>query len=122
MEPAATLVRLGSSRNPGASTAVTPPTARLLNTLLPSTLPTRRAVSSRRADWMAVTSSGSDVPTATRVRPTNPPDSPRSAATPVAPRTRSWAPTTVAANTTKVRTRSRRTPARPPAPTWTGPP
>ena len=63
IEVAATTVNPASVIGAGPMSAAVPATAVLLKMLLPRTLPASSAVSLRRADWMAVTSSGSEVQT-----------------------------------------------------------
>ena len=69
-----------------------PPTARELKMLDPNRFPIIRPVSPLRAATIAVTNSGSEVPTATKENPTKPPLNPQPSARVVAPVTANWAP------------------------------
>ena len=75
-----------------------PATPRLLTRLLPSTLPITRSVWPRRADWIPITISGSEVPIATSESPMKASERPTEVATSAAESTSSRAATIVAAS------------------------
>ena len=90
---------------PDANPMTAPPT-RLLNRLLPNRFPTTRSDSPRRWAWIVVTSSGSDVPRATKVNPMMTCGTPRSVAIAEALATSSCAPASTPARPRIARTGS----------------
>ena len=120
MEPKTT--SFPSVTSPVPTNAIVAPTARELNRLLPNRLPRTSSLSPWRAAAPAVTSSGREVPIATSVKPTKPPESPSRSASSTAPHTRNHAPPTMTTRPTTVRISSRLARTSPPisSPTSSG--
>ena len=99
----------GEKESTGEMTHASPTTASVLKKLEPTMLPRTNSFSPRRADATALASSGSDVPTATIVRPITRSEMPIAFARSTLPQTRKYDDATSTTSPTTVFTSARPT-------------